>query len=149
MTDQQVARDRGLTTEEIASAGTTDRDDIGADARPQEPQRPVGGGLVDDTEDAEPRGQLLSGEELQGLIARWRDNQARFVDEPRAAVQDADALVVDIMQRVVRMFAAEHHQLESRWTSADDVSTEDLRQGLLRYRSFFERLLAASGGTTG
>jgi hypothetical protein len=74
MTDQQAARDRGLTTEEIAPAGTTDRDDIRADARPQEPQRPVGGGLADETEDAEPRGQLLSGEELQGLIARWRDN---------------------------------------------------------------------------
>jgi hypothetical protein len=47
------------------------------------------------------------------------------------------------MQRLARMFASERDQLESRWASGDDVSTEDLRRGLRRYRSFFERLLAA------
>jgi len=47
------------------------------------------------------------------------------------------------MQRLARTFAAERAQLESRWASGEDVSTEDLRQGLRRYRSFFERLLAA------
>jgi hypothetical protein len=61
----------------------------------------------------------------------------------RRAVQDADALVADLMQRLARMFASERGQLESRWAGGDDVSTEDLRRGLRRYRSFFERLLAA------
>jgi hypothetical protein len=149
MTDQQVARDSGLTTEETASAGTTDRNDIQAEAPSQEPERPVSRGFVDETEDAEARAQQLGGQELHGVITRWRDIQARFVDEPRAAVQDADALVADLMERLARMFAAERQQLESHWASGDDVSTEDLRQGLLRYRSFFERLLTASGGTSG
>jgi len=34
-------------------------------------------------------------------------------------------------------------KLESRWTTGEQVSTEDLRQGLQRYLAFFERLLAA------
>jgi hypothetical protein len=143
MTDQQAARDGGLTTDEIASAGTTGRHDIQADAPAQQPQRHVDRSFADETEDAEPRAQLIEGEELQGVITRWRDIQARFVDEPRSAVQDADALVADLMQRLARMFAVERDQLESRWTSGEDVSTEELRQGLQRYRSFFERLLAA------
>jgi hypothetical protein len=143
MTDQHAARDSGLTTEEIASAGTADRHDIHAEAPSQEPERHVNRGFVDETEDAEPQAQLLESGELQGVITRWRDIQARFVDEPRSAVQDADALVADLMQRLARMFAAERDQLESRWASGEDVSTEDLRQGLQRYRSFFERLLAA------
>jgi hypothetical protein len=149
MTDQQAARDSGVTTEEIASAGTTDRDDIQAEAASQEPERGVSRAFVDQSEDAEHRALLLKSEELQAVSTRWRDIQARFVDEPRSAVQDADALVADLTERLARMFAAERHQLESHWTSTEDVSTEDLRQGLLRYRSLFERLLAASEGTTG
>ena len=148
MTDQQGARDSGLTTEQIASADTTDRDDIHAEALSPEPEPSVSRGFVDEIGDVEPRTQQRDGEQLQGLTTRWRDIQARFVDEPRAAVQDADALVTDLIQHLARMFAAERDQLESRWTS-DDVSTEDLRQGLLRYRSFFERLRAASGSTPG
>jgi hypothetical protein len=87
--------------------------------------------------------QLLEDDELQRIHARWKDIQAAFVDEPRKAVQDADTLVADLMQRLATMFASERDQLESRWSSGDDVSTEDLRRGLRRYRSFFERLLAA------
>jgi hypothetical protein len=41
------------------------------------------------------------------------------------------------------MFASERAQLEPRWAGGEDVSTEDLRRGLRRYRSFFKRLLAA------
>jgi hypothetical protein len=88
------------------------------------------------------RTQLLAPEELQGIAARWRDIQAGFVDEPRRAVMDADALVADLMQRLARMFAAEREELQSRWMSDQAASTEDLRQGLRRYRLFFEHLLA-------
>lgn len=45
--------------------------------------------------------------------------------------------------RLAQTFASERDQLESRWSGGQDVSTEDLRNGLRRYRSFFERLLAA------
>src|SRR5256885_2303646 len=85
-------------------------------------------------ERVEPQAQLLEAEELQGVILGGKEIQAQFVDEPRSAVQDADALVADLMQRLARTFAAERAQLESRWASGEDVSTEDLRQGLRRYR---------------
>src|SRR5580698_5303762 len=91
----------------------------------------------------EPRASLLEDDELQSMTMRWKDIQAEFVDEPREAVQEADALVAELMQRLAAMFAGERAGLEERWAGGNQVSTEDLRQGLRRYRSFFERLLAA------
>ena len=91
----------------------------------------------------ESRASLLEDGELRGITMRWKDIQAEFVDEPQKAVQEADALVAELMQRLAVMFATERAELENRWAGGDRVSTEDLRQGLRRYRSFFERLLAA------
>jgi hypothetical protein len=96
------------------------------------------GPLVDEVH--EPAG-LASGGDQERFLARWQEIQAGFVDEPRRAVQDADALVVDMMDRLARMLATEREQLESLGGTGK-VSTEDLRQGLRRYRSLFERLLA-------
>ena len=84
---------------------------------------------------------LGSADDQERFTARWQEIQAGFVDEPRRAVQDADALVVDMMDRLARMLASEREQLESLGETGK-VSTEDLRQGLRRYRSLFERLLA-------
>ena len=86
----------------------------------------------------EPAGLASAGDQ-ERFVARWQEIQAGFVDEPRRAVQDADALVVDMMDRLARMLASEREQLES---ARETVSTEDLRQGLRRYRALFERLLA-------
>lgn len=94
-------------------------------------------------QDGQAPAQLLEEQELQGIIGQWKEIQAEFVDEPRQAVQDADALVAELMRRLTQMFAIEREGLESRWAGGDDVSTEDLRRGLRRYHSFFERLLAA------
>ena len=91
----------------------------------------------------ERRVQLLHGDEMESVVARWREIQAGFVDEPRKAIKEADVLVMELMERLTRSFASEREQLEARWREGDSVSTEDLRQGLQRYRSFFERLLAA------
>jgi hypothetical protein len=66
-----------------------------------------------------------------------------FVDEPRRAVEQADALVADLMQRLASVFSDERKSLEGQWDRGDDVSTEDLRVALQRYRSFFDRLLSA------
>jgi hypothetical protein len=63
--------------------------------------------------------------------------QTSYVDEPRHAVEQADSLV----KRIAEQFSAEREQLEKQWYSGDNVSTEDLRQALRRYRSFFDRLL--------
>lgn len=140
MTDRTTTHDTAPTTEEIASAGTTNADEV-REAQVQ----PPGHAAPDDdfVEPTEPHAQLLDADQQSTVIARWKEIQAQFVDEPRSAVQDADALVADLMQRLARTFAAERAELESRWASGEDVSTEDLRQGLQRYRSFFERLLAA------
>jgi hypothetical protein len=51
--------------------------------------------------------------------------------------------VAELMQRLAAMFANERAELETRWAGGNQVSTEELRQGLRLYRSFFERLLAA------
>jgi hypothetical protein len=76
------------------------------------------------------------------LRDRWTDVQTAFVDEPRSAVEQADALVADVMKRLATGFADERRTLEGQWTRGDDVSTEDLRLALQRYRSFFDRLLS-------
>jgi hypothetical protein len=76
------------------------------------------------------------------LRRRWDGIQTGFVDEPRGAVEQADALVAECMQRLADTFAHERQGLEQQWSRGDDVSTEDLRVALRRYRSFFDRLLA-------
>jgi hypothetical protein len=69
--------------------------------------------------------------------------QASFVDEPREAVEQADRLVADLMQRLATEFTQTRTALELQWEHSEDVSTEDLRVAMTRYRSFFGRLLAA------
>lgn len=76
------------------------------------------------------------------LRSRWEEIQSMFVDEPRRSVERADELVADVMRRLAEMFADERSELETQWTRGDDVSTEDLRVALQRYRSFFDRLLS-------
>ncbi|HEV2362890.1 MAG TPA: hypothetical protein VGS12_01695 [Caulobacteraceae bacterium] len=88
------------------------------------------------------RAPLLPADEAGGLRQRWDGIQARFVDEPRTAVEEADKLVAGAMQRLAEVFASERAKLEGQWDKGGDVSTEDLRQALQRYRSFFGRLLA-------
>jgi hypothetical protein len=85
---------------------------------------------------------LLVGDDAGALGDRWQEIQARFVDDPREAVHDADALVQDVLHRVTRGFADERRRLEEQWDGGDDVSTEDLRVALQRYRAFFGRLLS-------
>jgi hypothetical protein len=87
-------------------------------------------------------GQLFPDAELNELRARWDKAQIGFVDEPRAAVEQADSLVATVVTRIAEQFAAERADLEHQWDRGDNVSTEDLRQALRRYRSFFDRLLA-------
>jgi hypothetical protein len=85
---------------------------------------------------------LFAGEETSGYRTRWDAIQTGFVDEPRRAVEEADALVAQVIKRLTEVFADERTTLEHQWDRGEQVSTEDLRQALRRYRSFFERLLA-------
>jgi hypothetical protein len=117
--DERAAEAADRPTREEAPAAPTDRED-GASAEP----------LVDTGQAAEFRG-------------RWESIQTSFVDEPRRAVEQADALVAELMQQLAETFSRERKTLEGQWDRGDDVSTEDLRVALRRYRSFFDRLLSA------
>jgi len=85
---------------------------------------------------------LFSADEAQGFRSRWDTVQTQFVDEPRKSVQEADNLVESVIQRLSKIFTDERTNLETQWESGDNVSTEDLRLALQRYRSFFTRLLS-------
>jgi len=85
---------------------------------------------------------LFTGEEGRGFHTRWDAIQTGFVDKPKAAVEQADALVEEVMKRLTDVFADERKALEQQWARGGEVTTEDLRVALKRYRSFFERLLA-------
>jgi hypothetical protein len=87
-------------------------------------------------------GQLFPAGELNNLRAKWDKAQIGFVDEPRTAVKQADELVATLVTRISEQFSATRTELEHQWDRGDNVSTEDLRQALRRYRSFFDRLLA-------
>jgi hypothetical protein len=85
---------------------------------------------------------LFPSSEAEGFRSRWMDVQTGFVDEPRSAVESADGLVAEMMKRLAQVFADERGKLEEQWSRGDDISTEDLRQALRRYRSFMDRLLS-------
>ena len=85
---------------------------------------------------------LFSQDESMDLHAKWDAIQVGFVDEPRQAVERADSLVAGAMKRLAEVFAEERARLEGQWDRGDNVSTEELRLALRRYRAFFGRLLS-------
>jgi hypothetical protein len=90
---------------------------------------------------AEAQITLLKTEDSERFQMRWNEVQGNFVDDPRAAVQQADELVSEVVELITQMFAAERNILEGQWKQGNDVSTEDLRKALQHYRSFFKRLV--------
>jgi len=88
-----------------------------------------------------PSAALLNREEAEHFRTRWNEIQGKFVDEPRSAVQQADGLVAEVIAQITQMFANEHSSLEGQWNQGNEVSTEELRKALQRYRSFFNRLV--------
>jgi hypothetical protein len=85
---------------------------------------------------------LFGDDERTGLRSRWTEVQSAFVDDPRDCVQKADGLVTDVVDKLTAGFADARAKLEEQWSRGEEVSTEDLRLALRRYRDFFERLLA-------
>jgi alpha-D-ribose 1-methylphosphonate 5-triphosphate diphosphatase PhnM len=130
-----MSEDR-LTTRDIArnmqnaAAETADRVEAGTEAAVQERER------------AHDRAMMFQGDEAAGFRTQWDAIQTGFVDEPRKAVEEADALVAQVIKRLSEVFADERTNLEHQWGRGSEVSTEDLRQSLRKYRSFFERLLS-------
>jgi hypothetical protein len=111
--------------------------------KPVQSERTPGlaGGMTTASKDQETT-PLFPNDELEELRNRWKGIQTAFVDEPRRAVEQADGLVASAMKRLAEVFAQERSKLEQHWDRGDNVSTEDLRVALQRYRSFFHRLLS-------
>jgi hypothetical protein len=84
---------------------------------------------------------LFEDEAARKFRSRWQVIQGKFVDDPRDSVKQADDLVADIIKNVTMSFADRRISLEKQWNSGENISTEDMRVALKRYRSFFERLL--------
>ena len=99
--------------------------------------------VVDTVTDKDERIGVLPDTELGLLRRRWDDIQTGFVDDPRIAVENADRLVEDAVQRLTDNFARTREKLEKTWARGEQGSTEDLRLALQRYREFFNRLLSA------
>jgi len=147
MTDPRRPDDARLSTADLAAA--TDRTverDVTREARQTQqgvvadsPQRDLQRENESDRDRATP---LFAGNETDDFRRRWTDIQAGFVDEPRQAVEHADSLVAAAIKRLAEIFAQERSTLEQQWAQGADVSTEDLRLALQRYRSFFDRLLS-------
>jgi hypothetical protein len=133
--------DVGLTTATLAGAGA--RQEVRAVAAPS---TMVGGGSSVGAATAPALDKLVVPlfltEEAKDFRSRWDAIQVNFVDEPRQVVEQADSLVALAMKRLAEMFAAERARLEGQWDRGDNVSTEDLRLALQRYRSFFGRILS-------
>ncbi len=136
--DQAAVKDRpadkpGMTTADLAQAGT----------RPVQGNSGAGADRPDtQTRSGDTNVSLLPTNELAKFRGSWHSIQSSFVDEPKKSVQDADELVASLMKRLAETFAAERSKLEGQWNQGDNVSTEDLRLALQRYRSFFDRLLS-------
>lgn len=132
--EPQFDNDEEITTADLAQGKRP------ANTHEMRPQPVTMGG--DRTEQAAGSTPLFPSNELEDLRTRWKDIQTGFVDEPRKAVEEADGLVASAMKRLAEVFAQERSGLEQQWDRGDNVSTEDLRVALQRYRSFFDRLLS-------
>jgi len=95
----------------------------------------------DSTPTEEFRASYLPEQDSTQASQRWQRIQGEFVDDPRKSVGEAHELVGELMKRIVDSFTNERRELEKQWSSGGDVSTEDLRVCLQRYRAFFSRLL--------
>jgi hypothetical protein len=126
--------DRITTADLAATASAPSR------AKAREEIEPVNQtGISPPEESIEP---LFNENESETFQSRWYGIQSEFVDQPRRSVEQADELVASVIKRLAEVFATERENLEKQFTDNDDVSTEDLRLALRRYRSFFQRLLS-------
>jgi len=140
-----AAQEGRLTTADLAGSHAADapigRDTAAGESTDAQETEASTGGSRD--ERLEERESLLETGDSDAMRREWEAIQVGFVDDPRASVERADALVADVMRRLAVVFAEARAGLEAQWDRGDEVSTEDLRVALTRYRSFFERLLSA------
>lgn len=143
MTDPRQPDDVRLSTADLANATERaleqERSTVADRDVTREQRRVVADAAATEPDRAHP---LFADTESDDFRGRWSDIQTGFVDEPRQAVERADALVAAAIKRLAEIFANERATLEQQWSRGDDVSTEDLRIALRKYRGFFDRLLS-------
>jgi len=83
---------------------------------------------------------LFAPDMAQDFRDRWRAVQLRFVDDPRAAAEEAQSLVDEAIQALSSALAAQKNKL-SGWQDAGSADTEQLRMALRHYRDFLDRVL--------
>ena len=139
--DEQATRTQA-PEEQSAPPPVSDGPSLAQDERlieeqPQETDVPPAAGAEPSADEL-----LFADDNLSVLRSRWDDVQTAFVDDPTKCVQEADALVAEVVDQLAAGFADARSRLEAQWARGEDVSTEDLRIALRRYREFFQRLLA-------
>jgi ABC-type transporter Mla subunit MlaD len=84
---------------------------------------------------------LIPPDRAESYNSRWNELKGEFVDEPSKAVRGANELVGEVLDELEELFRSQRAELEQGLDS-EQTTTEDLRQALGRYRSFFDRLLS-------
>ena len=129
--------ERPLTTADIARGGDPSADERRMDDRMPATREPVRQGSQ-----SEPLAALFPPQAADDFRQRWDTIQIGFVDDPRAAVHNADELVAQVLKSLAGSFAEQRSEIESRVGQDDGIgNTEEMRVALQRYRSFFQRLL--------
>jgi hypothetical protein len=110
----------------------------------------------------------LSSETRNRYVDRWRDVQARFVDDPGESIADADLMIqavmrelgypVDEFEQRAADISVDHPEVVSNYRAAHGISiahergsatTDDLRQALIHYRALFNELLETAATPAG
>jgi hypothetical protein len=140
--DRSTSDTQPLTTENLAAAASARRALVSDKGDEGRERSEVGYRSAAGSQPEEESPALFEQAALEDFRSRWGTIQTGFVDDPGASVKQADELVAAVMKRLAEVFAGERANLEKAWAKGDDVSTEDLRVALRRYRSFFDRLLS-------
>jgi hypothetical protein len=103
----------------------------------------------------------LASDEVQRFTTSWKNVQARFVDDPRTAVLEADRLIADVMRargypvddpaRQLEDLSVDHGRVVEHYRAGralvgrheqGQASTEDLRQAMVHFRALFDELVS-------
>jgi hypothetical protein len=107
----------------------------------------------------------LKRDEAEQFVQSWRRVQARFVDDPRTAVIEADRLIEEVMRsrgypvedtaHRLDDLSVDHAAVVNHYRAGREIvvrherseaSTEDLRQAMVHFRALFDELVAAHRG---
>ncbi|WP_406460194.1 hypothetical protein OH768_36435 [Streptomyces sp. NBC_01622] len=86
-------------------------------------------------------GSLLPHDESDKFNLRLQHAVTGFVDEPRAAVEEAAHVLEEVADRLTQAVTRRRDTLNSSWESKGSDDTEQLRLALRDYRELTERLL--------